>query len=185
MSTEREVALGMVVTKWAADRIVPGIKTLRDTGKNDLIPGESVAAVSPVNGEVLGKVTRTKPKPVASVEDEAALLAYVAETDPEALRDVDVITGSHEKVVEALKESHPHLVSQTVKVVDYALNALLKKAEGDKEFRPPGIKVETPVGTVNIYPAKDMDEHFEAVIKSGAVALDGTIRPELPSGDAA
>src|SRR5690349_2853475 len=62
VSKEREIALGMVVTKWAADRIVPGIKTLRDTGKNDLLPGESAVAVSPVDGTVLGKVTRTKDK---------------------------------------------------------------------------------------------------------------------------
>lgn len=182
MSKEREIALGMVVTKWAADRIVPGIKTLRTNGKEHLIPGESPRAVSPVDGTVLGHVTRTNPKPVASVADEAALMAHVHETNPEELLDVDYVTGSPAEVLAALKQSHPDLVGQKVQISDHHLNYLLKQAAADKTFRPPGIKVEAPEGTVNIYPAKDQDAAFEAVIKSGAVALDGSIKPALPGG---
>lgn len=182
MSTQREIALGMVVTKWAADRIVPSIKTLRDMGKVDLIPGESVAALSPVDGSILGSVTRTKPKPVATVEDQAALMAHVNEEDPDQLVDVDHIVGSSAEVLAALKHSHPHLVGQRVEITAHHLTYLLKKSEADKTFRPPGIAVSTPAGTVNIYPVKDADVLFEEVIKSGAVALDGTVRPALPGG---
>ena len=179
MSKEREIALGMVVTKWAADRIVPGIKTLRANGKEHLIPGESPRAVSPVDGTVLGFVTRTKPKPVASIVDEAALMAHVHETAPGELLDVDYVVGTNAEVMAALKESHPHLVDQKVQISEHHLNYLLKTAVADKTFRPPGIAVEAPEGTVNIYPAKDQDAAFEAVIKSGAVALDGSVRPAL------
>lgn len=179
MSTQREIALGMVVTKWAADRITPGIKTLRDIGKEDLIPGESVAAISPVDGSILGKVTRTKPTPKAAVTDESELFAYVQGTDPEELSDVDWVSGSNADVLAALKQTHPELVSQKVAVSAHHLTYLLKKSEADKTFRPPGIEVTTSGGTVNIYPAKGMDTEFEAVVQSGAVALDGTIRPAL------
>lgn len=182
MSEEREIALGMVVTKWAADRIVPGIKALRDNGTQHLIPGESPRAISPVDGTVLGFVTRTKPKVKVSVEDEAALMAYVQEHHPEELQDVDFICGTDDEVIAALKQSHPKLVDQKVQISEQHLNYLLKQAAADKSFRPPGIAVESSGGTVNIYPAKDQDEAFEAVIKSGAVALDGSVRPALPGG---
>jgi len=182
MSKQRDIALGMVVTKWSSDQITPGIKILRDMGKLDLVPGESVAAISPVDGSILGKVTRTKPTPKAAVVDESELFAYVQENDPEQLSDVDWVSGSNADVLAALKQSHPHLVSQKVCVSTHHLTYLLKKAEGDKTFRPPGIEVTQSAGTVNIYPAKDMAEAFEAVIKSGTVALDGTIRPALEGG---
>lgn len=182
MSEEREIALGMVVTKWAADRIVPGIKTLRDNGTEHLIPGESPRAISPVDGTVLGFVTRTKPKVKASVADAAALMAYVQDENPDELQDVDFVCCTDEEVIAALKQSHPHLVDQKVQVSEQHLNYLLKQAATDKTFRPPGIAVESSGGTVNIYPAKDQDAAFEAVIKSGAVALDGSVRPALPGG---
>lgn len=184
MSSPREIALGMVVTKWAADRITPGIKTLRDTGKESLVPEERVAAISPVDGTILGHVTRTNPKPVASVADEAALMAHVQETAPDQLEDVDYVSGSDEEVLAALKSTHPHLVAQKVRITPHHLNYLLNQAVADKTFRPPGIAVDRPVGTVNIYAAKDVPEAFEAVIKSGAVALDGSVRPALPGGSA-
>lgn len=184
MSTQRDAALGMVVTRWASDRITPGIKALREMGKVDLVPGESVAAISPVDGSILGKITRTKPTPRATVVDESELFAYVQETDPEQLADVDWVSGSNAEVLAALKQSHPELVSQKVIVTPHHLKYLLTKAEEDKTFRPPGIEVTTSGGTVNIYPAKDADDAFEAVITSGAVALDGTIRPALEGGAA-
>lgn len=182
MSTPREIALGMVVTKWAADRIVPGIKTLRDTGKDELVPEERVAAISPVDGTILGHVTRTNPTPVASVTDEAALMAYVQDSAPDQLVDVDFIIGKPDEVLAALKSTHPNLVDQKVEITPHHLNYLLTQAVSDKKFRPPGISVNRPVGTVNIYPAADEQEAFEAVIKSGAVALDGSVRPALPGG---
>lgn len=176
------MALGLVVAQWVADRVTPGIRTIRENGKKDLIPGESIAAVSPVDGTVLGTITRTNPKPVAKVEDLAELMAHVQNTNPEELEDVDYVTGSDDEVLKALKESHQHLVGQRVQISEQHLNFLLKKAAGSKDFRPPGIKVETPVGTVNIYPADAADEAFQAVIKARAVELDGSINPALPGG---
>lgn len=184
MSNEREMALGLVVAQWVSSKVGPGIAAIRENGKKNLIPGESIAAVSPVDGTVLGTITRTNPKPVAKVEDMAKLMAHVQETNPEELRDVDYINATDDEVLAALKESHPSLVKQRVEVNEQHLNFLLKKAAGSKTFRPPGIKVETPVGTVNIYPADDADEAFQAVIKARAVELDGSINPALPGGEA-
>lgn len=182
MSAERDMALGLVVTQWVADRVTPGIKAIRENGKKNLVPGESIAAVSPVDGTVLGSITRTKPNPVASVADMAALMAHVQETDPEQLEDVDYVNAKEDEVLKALKDSHPHLVSQRVQITEQHLSFLLKKAAGSKDFRPPGVEVSTPTGTVNIYPAKDADEAFQAVIKARAVELDGSINPALPGG---
>lgn len=182
MSTEREMALGLVVAQWVANKVGPGISAIRENAKNHLVPKESTPAVSPLDGTVLGFITRTNPKPVAKVADMAELMAHVQDTNPEELRDVDYISGSDDEVLKALKESHQHLVSQRVEISEQHLSFLLKKAAGSKDFRPPGINVETPVGTVNIYPADDEDEAFQAVIKARAVELDGSINPALPSG---
>lgn len=184
MSSEREMALGLVVAQWVANKVGPGITAIRENGKKSLVPEERIAAVSPVDGTVLGTITRTNPKPVAKVDDMAELMAHVQETSPEELRDVDYISGSDEEVLKALKETHQHLVSQRVEITEQHLNFLLKKAAGSKTFRPPGINVETPVGTVNIYPADDADEAFQAVIKARAVELDGSVNPALPGGEA-
>ena len=182
MSSEREMALGLVVAQWVANKVGPGITAIREDGKKNLVPDERIAAVSPVDGTVLGTITRTNPKPVAKVDDMAELMAHVQETNPEELRDVDYINATEDEVLAALKESHPSLVKQRVEISEQHLSFLLKKAAGSKTFRPPGIKVETPVGTVNIYPADDADEAFQAVIKARAVELDGSINRALPGG---
>jgi hypothetical protein len=182
VSEEREMALGLVVTQWVADRVAPGIAAIRENGKKHLVPGESIAAVSPIDGAVLGSITRTKPKPVAKVTDMAALMAHVQDTNPEELRDIDYISGSDEEVLAALKDSHPHLVKQRVEVSEQHLSFVLKKAAGSKDYRPPGVEVSTPTGTVNIYPADDADEAIQAVIRARVVDLDGSVNPALPGG---
>lgn len=182
MSNEREMALGLVVAQWVSTKVGPGIAAIRESAKKSLVPEERIAAVSPVDGTVLGTITRTNPKPVAKVEDMAALMAHVQETNPEELRDVDYVSGSDDEVLKALKESHQNLVSQRVEISEQHLSFLLKKAAGSKTFRPPGITVEKPVGAVNIYPADDADEAFQAVIKARAVELDGSINHALPGG---
>lgn len=182
MSSEREMALGLVVAQWVSSKVGPGITAIRENGKKNLIPGESIAAVSPVDGTVLGTITRTNPKPVAKVEDMAALMAHVQETNPEELWDVDYVSGDDGEVLKALKESHPSLVKQRVEISEQHLSFLLKKAAGSNTFRPPGIEVSTPTGTVNIYPADTEDEAFQAVIKARAVELDGSVNRALPGG---
>lgn len=176
------MALGLVVTQWVADRVTPGIASIRDNGKKHLVPGESIAAVSPIDGAVLGSITRTKPKPVSKVVDLATLMAHVQETNPEELRDVDYINATDDEVLAALKESHPSLVKQRVEISEQHLSFVLKKAAGSKDYRPPGVEVSTPTGTVNIYPADDADEAIQAVIKARLVELDGSIKPALPGG---
>lgn len=180
MSTQRDIALGMVITSWAETRVKAGAKAQRESGKTDLFGRETIAAVNPLTGEPIGFITRTNPSPVAEVSDLPALMAHVGEADPDQLVDVDYLVGSAADVIAALKKSHPELVGQRPEITAHHLKYLLTKAEADKTFRPPGITVTKPVGTVNAYPDKDIpDEVFLEVIKSGAVALDGTIRPAL------
>lgn len=180
MSTQREIALGMVVTSWASARVEAGVKAQRENGKADLFSGETIVAVNPLTGEPIGFVTRTKPSPKAEVTDMSALMAHVDEADPDQLVDVDFISGSTPDVIAALKKSHPELLGQRPEITAHHLKYLLTKAEKDKTFRPPGITVTKPVGTVNAYPDKDVpDEVFLEVLTSGAVALDGTIRTAI------
>lgn len=180
MSTQRDIALGMVVTTWASARVKAGVDAQRESGKADLFSRETIAAVNPLTGEALGFITRTNPTPVAEVSDLSALMAHVGDTDPDQLVDVDYLVGSTPDIIAALKKSHPELVAQRPEITAHHLKYLLATAEKDKTFRPPGITVTKPVGTVNAYPDKDIpDEVFLEVIKSGAVALDGTIRPAL------
>lgn len=169
----RDLSLGMVSMTYVHKKVGTALKERRDTGITSLIPEERVAALSPLDGSVLGHITRTKKDPVAKVVDQAALMAHIHETDPHGLEDVDVVHATTDQVIAVLREHAPHLLESEVRIRSYALNEALKLALGGKPV--PGVEVERPLGTVNCYPAKDAGEAIEAVIRSGRVALDGTV----------
>ena len=181
--SNRDLALAMVVLTHAKQQIAAALKECRDKANAELVAKENVAAIAP-DGSVLGNITRTSKDPVARVEDLAALMAYLQEEGPESLFDADILRGgvTDEQVFAVLREHAPHLVDSEVRIHEYVLNALLKRATEKGAVPPPGVVVERgKAGTTNVYPAKDQAEAIEALITSGRVLLDGTVR-EIEGG---
>jgi hypothetical protein len=179
--TGRDLALAMVCLAYAEKKVSAAQKRLREHGKGQLVPKENVAAVSPIDGTVLGNITRTNPAKTAKVVDQAALMAHIHDTDPGGLEDVTTVAGNTEQVLDVLRAHAPHLLDSEVRVRDYALNAALRTAEQGKTV--PGVEVSTPMGTVNTYPSKDAHAAIEQVIRSGRVTLDGAVLPAITQGD--
>lgn len=173
--SSRDIALAMVTLKFVADHIAPAQTGLRNQGKATLMPKETVVAVHPVTGEPLGHITHTNPKPKAVVDDEAALLPWMADNKPEALRDETTIEATDEQLLDVLREHAPHLLGSRVTVADWAVNEVLKKSEKDGKPAAPGIKVEQPKGTVSVYPDVSKSDSILDAIRAGLVALDGTV----------
>jgi hypothetical protein len=169
----RDLALSLITLSYAHKQVGGALKDHREQGKGALIPKESVAAISPLDGTVLGTITRTSKDPIAVVTDESALMGHIHEHDPDGLEDVDVVAATVEQVVAVLKEHAPNLVESDVRIRPYALNEALKSALAGKPV--PGVEVRPQEGTVNTYPAADAGAAIEAVIRSGRVALDGTV----------
>lgn len=128
--------------------------------------------MSPIDGELLGHVTRTNPAKSAKVTDEAVLMAHLAEKDPDSLEDVTVIVGTEQQVIAVLKVHAPHLLGVEVRIRDWARHASCKLAF---ERDVPGVTVSRPIGTVVIYPSKYKGEHIEALFTAGRVQLDGAV----------
>jgi len=179
--TGRDFSLAMVCLTHAGKKITTAVKTLREHGVEDLIPEEKIFAVSPLDGTVLGHVTRTKKSSVAKVVDEAVLMAHIHETEPAGLADVTYIAATQAELVDVLRAHAPHLLESRVVVREYALNEALQGAVAGKVV--PGVEVSTPAGTVNTYPSKDAHDAIEAVIRSGRVSLDGAVLPAITQGD--
>lgn len=169
----RDLALAMVCLSYADKQVTAAVKRLREQGKTQLVPKESIAALSPVDGTVLGTITRTKPDRVPKVTDEAALMAHIQDTCPDGLEDVTVVAATTEQVIEVLRVHAPHLLESRVEIRPYALGAALRAALDGEDT--PGVQVDQPVGTVNTYPSKDASEAIQAVIRAGRVSLDGTV----------
>ena len=169
----RDLSLGLVALSYVHKKVGGALNTRREGGIASLIPEERVAAISPLDGSVLGHITRTKKDPVAYVADEAALMAHIHETTPEGLEDVTVVAATDEQVIAVLREHAPHLLDSEIRIKPYALNEALKSALAGKAV--PGVEIDRPVGTVNTYPGKNAGDAIEAVIRSGRVGLDGTV----------
>jgi hypothetical protein len=107
------------------------------------------------------------------VEDEQALMAHLQDTDPDSLEDVHDVTASDEQIVHLLMEHAPHLLVQSVRIRDYARRDAMKRALDGKPV--PGVRVDQPLGTVNVYPDRDEAPAIEAVFRAGRLQLDGVV----------
>lgn len=140
-------------------------------------PSENRAVRHPVTGAVLGFAKRTDPIPVAKVVDEAELLPYVADENPEHLRDVEEYDHDDPEILALIKLHAPGKLRSTVRITEQHVNYLLKKAESDEDFRPPGIEVKQSPGTTNFYPKNP--KGIESLFADRLIGFDGTVRPEL------
>lgn len=178
-----EATLGLLVADVLAKGVTPTVKTSREWNTQHLVPGERVAVRNPVDGAVLGFVTREKRDKVANVTDREAAMAEVHDTDPEGLVDVEyILPGTEAEVFAVLREHAPHLLGSRVEIQPWAEAELCRRALRGETV--PGVQVSTPMGTTKVYPEKGAREAVLDLIRSKRVALDGTVLPPI-EGDVA
>lgn len=182
MSNDPNALAGLVLS-YAMRQMKPALDVARKHRNENLVPGEKHAVRHPVTNEVLGFETRTESSPRAQVSELAELLPWMAENHPDDLVDEEENHATDEEIYALVREHLPHRLVPVVRITEQGLNAVLKKAEQDKTFRPPGITVSTATGTTNFYP--ENADAIESVITDRLISLDGTARPAIPGGEAA
>jgi len=148
--------------------------------------GDRVMVRSPLDGTKLGPVTASDPKPVASVVDDPALLAWTETTYPEHVESGYRIVGTDTEVKAVLFEHAPHLLGEYRRVKpDFVKQLRADSATFGQPIGPggeldvPGVEVRTPSSVISCRPTEEallavMDMH-----RSGRLLLDGTTVPEL------
>lgn len=187
-SDPKAIALAMVALKHAADTITPTQKQLRATAAELLDAKDRVTAV--VDGVPVGTITKAAPKPVVSVVWEQ-FTPWMLANWPDRVEQGWSVNPSHvDTAIAVLREHAPELLVRTEQVAPYALSEVVKLSEAagrpvgpGGELDVPGIIVTTPEGSVSARIEPGAGDLIAELWRSGRIALDGTVRPELPGGD--
>lgn len=150
-------------------------KTAREIiAREYLSEGARMPIRDPRDGAKLGTVTVTDPTPVAEVDDEEALLDYIADQYPEAMSTVREIVNdgrgyAHAQIFELLAEHAPHLLQAPQRVAaDWARAEVLGKAAASGN-PVPGVSVRTKRGHATVRPADGALERYRELVASGVV----------------
>lgn len=175
--TDPNALAGLVFT-YVNKQMKPALDAARKARTEALVPTEKHAVRHPVTGKLLGFETRTDPNPQATVSDLAALLPWMADNRPHDLLDDEENHATQEEIDDLVRKHLPERMVPVVRITEQGINAVLKQALADKDFRPPGVEVSTATGTTAFYPIDD--EAIEGLITDRLIAWDGSMR-ELPS----
>lgn len=171
----RDLANSMIALDWFVDRGLAALKAKRRYAADHMMPGERFAAVLP-NGSSPGYVLRKKDTKEPYLADEATLYAYVDETDPQALRDIDELNPAfHAEAMAVLKQHAPHTVVSRVELDPTVLAGYLRAAKASPEKAVPGVAFKTVQGAVAVYPDKSSVAELVAAIRDGQISPESLI----------
>jgi hypothetical protein len=179
--TDPNALAGIVFTHLDA-RSKPALAAARKARTEKLFVSEKHAVIDPETGVLLGFEQRKAGTTKAVVDDMAQLLPYVAEKNPDELRDIESYPQDDPDILALLRRHLPDKIATSVEITEQHLNYLTKKAASDSSFRPPGITVTTGEGTTAFYP--ENPEAIESVLHRGYISLAAPAKPELTEGDA-
>jgi hypothetical protein len=189
----KDLALAMVVLKHLLDVASKSQASLRQNAAEELDASDRVTARSPVDGTLLGSITKSKAKPKVVVTDPDALLDWVEQHYPDRVSSVEFIDERvmDEAIGFLMAHGGSQFVSTTVSLSPYTLSEITKLSEKagvpvgpGGELGVPGVRVDFPEGNVSVRLEPEVHEAIVAVIQSGHVSLDGTVHLELPGGTA-
>jgi hypothetical protein len=175
-------ALAGIVFTHLETRSKPALSAARKARTEKLFIGERHAVVDPETGALLGFEQRKAGTTKAVVSDLEELLPYVAEKNPDELRDVERYPQDDPEILALLRQHLPDKLIASAEITEQHLNYLLKKAAADSSFRPPGITVTTGEGTT-AFLVED-PEAIESVVTRGLISLAAPAKPELTEGEA-
>ncbi|MHC6175427.1 hypothetical protein [Glutamicibacter sp. X7] len=150
MDALQRYALSDIISK----KITAGNKQNKADAESELLPGDrrSVAFGDGGNAVLIGAVTRTKPRTVWKVTDEAALGKWVQEHHPDK---VEMIPVPKEWFVKALLDQA-------------AANGFPVTDDGEEI---PGIEEKTGTSYASVKPEPDALERIQELVRSGALTV--------------
>ncbi len=150
---QRGAAFVLAVLKAMTEKASADLTAGKDRAAGDYFrPGDRYVVPHPDDGEQVGLVWMTKPKPVAEVANRAAFLAWAQEERPDDVEQVvSVVRGRDSEVVEALAKHAPHLLqAPRERVTEQGEAAVLRDAVKKNAAPVPGVEVRTPRGNVTV-----------------------------------
>ena len=180
MNTDPNALAGIVFTH-IDKRSKSALGAARAARTEALFIGEKHAVVDPETGELLGFEQRKAGTTTAVITDVEALLPYVADNDPDELRDVEDYPERDPEILALLRQHLPEKLTPSVEITEQHRVYLTKKAVADPTFRPPGITVTTGEGTTAFL--VENPEAIESMVTRGAFSLAAPAKPELTEGE--
>lgn len=175
--------LRVSVLTWMAKRIKAENDTARLEAAELLKKGDTLSARSPLHDTRIARVSLSDPKPTATVTNRIALEAWITGHYPEKLVERTEIIGRMSDVLAVLRKFAPELIEDVKSVPDWAVNELLKKAEGLKQSvgyggecgadAPPGITVKVPDGVLTARLDDTATDAIRAMWDARLVDMDG------------
>ncbi|HEX3778482.1 MAG TPA: hypothetical protein VHX38_02365 [Pseudonocardiaceae bacterium] len=186
-----DVMLTVAVLKVLSAHTKERYEQARDEALAELGQGDRRIVRSPLDGTKLGAVYMTDPKPVAAITDEKALTDWMSTTYPTRVESSYQIVGSDAEVIDILFQHAPRLLKRTTRLTTEARKELMTEAVRigqpvgpGGEVDVPGVEVRQTEGYVACKPTEDALLSVYELVRSGRVALDGTVLPQLEaSGD--
>lgn len=174
-----------------ADRVAKRKAAARVVAGADLGDGDKRTIRSPLDGAALGLILRTDPDPQWRVTDVALLAAYIRAQRPDAVEtryelhvpgvDDPVLLDPIDELCQVLRAYAPHMLRQTERLRDSAIQDLLEASKRSGKAAAPGIELVKPAGSVQVRRAKTCGPAIERLVQAGQLSWD--VRPQLPTGE--
>lgn len=175
--------LRVSVLTWMSKRIRAENDGARVEASEQLKKGDTLSARSPLDDTRIARVSMSDPKPTATVTNRIALDVWITGHYPEKLVERTEIVGPMSDVLAVLRKFAPDLIEDVKSVPDWAVNELLKKAEGLKQpvgyggecgaDAPPGITVKVPDGVLTVRLDDTATDAIRAMWDARLVDMDG------------
>jgi hypothetical protein len=167
--SDRDISKALILGEYEHKRTGWFVQKVRALA-NERFAHREIVVAKDDHGNELGHTTRQNPERKSRVTDMAALMGHLQDENPDALEDVDVVRAgvTDAQVMAVLRAAG--LTDVEVRVREVELNFLLKKSVRDKAPAAPGIEVYKPVGTTNVYPAKEQTAAIEAALAAGELS---------------
>lgn len=171
--TDGDLAIQIVLLKTLADVVLDEIKRAKEVAADQYPKGASVPArTDSIDGDIkLGRVTKTDPKPVATVVDADALDAYIRTEHYEELHH-GVELGDLGEILAILKDQgRSDLFAPTEEVPEWLRKQMLAAALAGKAI--PGVEVRRPPGVVSATKERAAVELVRRLLAGAPVQLLG------------
>lgn len=191
MQPEMDKAVPVAVLKVLSEHTSDRYDAARTEAAASMAQGDRRIVRSPLDNAKLGAVYMTDPSPKTVITDRTSLTEWFDQHYPESVEDrYEVVPDAEREVVDVLFAHAPHLLRKVHAISGAALSSLRKESAAlgqiigpGGEVDVPGIEIETAAGTVGCRPDPGALDAVRRLFESGRLTLDGTLRPELESGD--
>lgn len=182
MST-KDLALRLAALRVLIDYLQEQYVHARTEAAAAMKRGERLVARSPLDDDVkIAVIPKSDPKPIVSIVDEPALVAWMLEHYPDKVASGYQIVGSTKEVVAALFTHAPHLLRrsrvlnlETIGELKATAAAIGQPIGPGGELDIPGIEIRNPEGIVTCRPAGGALAVIRDLHEQGVLELDGTI----------